>query len=471
MFRHSSSEGSARVPRKVLIVDDDPSACALIQTSLQRRGFQVVSLTSPQEAASLLVREDLDAVVTDLNMRGMNGIELCERVAATRPELPVIVITAFGSIDTAVAAIRAGAYDFITKPFETDSLVMALDRAIAHHNLRQEVKRLREVVNHSQQFGSLLGSSPVMVELFQRLARVAESDVSVLITGESGTGKEVAARAVHDRSARRERAFVAINCAAMPEALLESELFGHVKGAFTDARTSRAGLFAQADGGTLFLDEIGDMPLPLQPKLLRVLQERRYRPVGGDNELPVDVRVIAATNRDIDTAVEERTFREDLYYRINVVRLEMPPLRARGADVLTLAQTFLERAATRSDKRPPGLSPAAAERLLAYAWPDNIRELQNCIECAVALTPFDQLSVDDLPEKIRSYRRSHVLVTSDDPAELVTLDEVDRRYVLRVLEATGGNKRQAARVLGLDRRTLYRKLERYGVPTTGLPSD
>jgi two-component system response regulator HydG len=248
----------------------------------------------------------------------------------------------------------------------------------------------------------------------------------------------------------------------MPEPLLESELFGHARGAFTDARSARTGLFVQASGGTLLLDEIGDLPLALEPKLLRALQERVVRPVGGDAEVPFDVRVVATTNRDLESAVEEGRFREDLFFRINVIHVQLPPLRARGSDVLLLAQHFLVHHATQAGKRVTGLSPAAAERLMSYAWPGNVRELQNCVERAVALALYEQIAVDDLPEKIRAYRRSHVLVASDDPSELVPLEEVERRYVLRVMEAVGGNKTLAAQVLGVGRKTLYRKLEQYG---------
>jgi two-component system response regulator HydG len=291
--------------------------------------------------------------------------------------------------------------------------------------------------------------------------KLADSDASVLVTGESGTGKEVVARALHRMGRRRNGPFIAINCAAMPEALLESELFGHARGAFTDARSSRTGLFVQSDGGTLLLDEIGELPMSLQPKLLRALQERHVRPVGGDSEVAFDVRLVCTTNRDLEEAIEEERFREDLFFRVNVVHVQMPPLRARGTDVLLLAQHFLVRYATQAGKQVVGISPAAAERLMAYTWPGNVRELQNCIERAVALTTFEQIAVDDLPEKIRAYRRSHVIVASDDPSELVPLEEVERRYILRVVEAVGGNKTLAAQVLGMGRKTLYRKLERW----------
>ena len=450
-----------RRPR-ILVVDDERSMCEMLEFGLRKRGFQIIWRTDPEAALSLLESEDLDAIVTDLNMPAVRGTELCSRVLANRPDVPVVVITAFGSLETAVAAIRAGAYDFVTKPFEVEALALVLQRAVQHRALREEVKRLRQAVAHEQRSEDILGQSPAMNQVYDLIGRVADSDVSVLITGESGTGKELVARSIHRRGARPGGPFVALNCSAVPESLIESELFGHVKGAFTDAHGARKGLFQQASGGTLFLDEIGDLPLGLQPKLLRALQERCVRPVGSDTEIPIDVRLLAATNRDLETAIEEHRFREDLYFRINVVQINLPPLRARGGDVLLLAQNFLERCAARSGKRVLGLSPKAAERLLAYSWPGNVRELQNCIERAIALTSYDQLGVDDLPEKIRSFKTSELLIASLDPSELVSLDEIERRYILRVIEVLGGNKALAAQVLGVDRRTLYRKLERYG---------
>ena len=302
-----------------------------------------------------------------------------------------------------------------------------------------------------------------MRDVLTLMDRVAPSDTTVLVTGESGTGKELIARAIHARSRRADKPFVAINCAAVPETLLESELFGHVRGAYTDARTNEPGLFVTANGGTLFLDEIGDLPLAVQPKLLRVLQERTVRPVGGSSERPIDVRVIAATNHDLETAVEDGRFRGDLYYRINVVNVSLPPLRARGPDILPLAMRFVAAAAKRAKKEITGIDPAAAERLMAFPWPGNIRELQNCVEHAVALARFDQISVDDLPEKVRSFKSSHVLVAGDDPSELVPLEQVERRYIARVMAVVGGNKSAAARVLGIDRKRLYRMLERLGI--------
>jgi two-component system response regulator AtoC len=447
---------------RALIVDDDRAMCEMLEAALTRRGFETASRTSAEGALALLDTSDFDVIVTDLNMQGTSGLELCQHVAAKRPDLPVVVVTAFGSLETAVGAIRAGAYDFVTKPFEMEDIALTLERAVAHNQLREEVKRLRTVVREAQQPSEMLGSSAAMQKVYDLIARVAETEASVLVTGESGTGKELVAKAIHTRSRRAQGAFVAINCAAMPEPLLESELFGHTKGAFTDARQARQGLFLTASGGTLLLDEIGEMPVGMQAKLLRVLQERTVRPVGGDKESPFDTRIIAATNRDLDTEVAERRFREDLFYRINVVRIHVPPLRARGSDVLVLAQSFVERFATLHRTNVKGLSSPAAERLMAYSWPGNVRELQNCIERAVALARYEMLGVDDLPEKLRDYRPSRVIVESEDPAELLPMGEVERRYVLRVLQAVGGNKTLAADVLGFDRRTLYRKLERYG---------
>jgi two-component system response regulator AtoC len=447
---------------RVLVVDDERSLCETLEAGLTPRGFTVRWTTSPAEALELVQSTEIDVVLTDLNMSGMNGLELCERVATNRPDLPVVMMTAFGSFDAAVAAIRAAAYDFITKPVKLDALVLVLERAVQHHSLREEVKRLRQMVVDTHRFEEVLGESAAMRRVHALLNRIVETDSSVLITGESGTGKEIVAKALHRRGRRCQRPFVAINCAAMPETLLESELFGHARGAFTDARAAHTGLFVQANGGTLFLDEIGELPLSLQPKLLRALQERSVRPVGGTEEVPFDVRLVASTNRDLETAIEEGRFREDLYFRVNVIHITMPPLRGRGTDVLLLAQHFLTHYAATTGKHIGGLSPAAAERLLAYSWPGNVRELRNCIERAVAMTRYEQVIVDDLPEKIQAYRSSHVIVTADNPTELVPLEEVERRYIERVMDAVGGNKTLAAQVLGIGRKTLYRKLEQFG---------
>jgi two-component system, NtrC family, response regulator AtoC len=448
------------VNRRILVIDDDRSICDVLDVELKRREFETTTTTSAEEAMRRLAEEDFDIVLTDINMHSMSGVDLCRHIVESREHLPVVVMTAYGSMEAAIAAIRAGAYDFVTKPFEMDDIALTIERALKHRALREEVKRLRRAVTDSQKFDDILGTSQAMKKMYDLVARVAETETTVLITGESGTGKELVAKAIHQRSARSEGPFVAINCAAMPESLLESELFGHVKGAFTDARTSRPGLFIRASKGTLFLDEIGEMPAGMQAKLLRALQERTVRPVGGDQEQAFDARIIAATNRDLETEVEEKRFREDLFYRINVVRIHVPPLRARGSDVLLLAQHFLRRYQPSNQQRVTGIKSAAADKILSYPWPGNVRELQNCLERAVALAQLDQVGVDDLPERVREFKSSRITVESSDPSDLLPMEEVERRYILRVLDAVGGNKTLAAQVLGFDRRTLYRKLER-----------
>jgi two-component system response regulator HydG len=435
--------------------------CELLEADLKLREFEPIWFTSAEQGLGALEREPVDIVLTDLKMPGINGIQFCERIVANRPDIPVIVMTAFGSMETAVAAIRAGAYDFVTKPIDMDLLALTLQRAANHRELKEKIRLLSDVVEQSARCGELLGQSPIMQNLFDELGRVAAADASVLITGESGTGKELVARSIHQHSARKDGPFVAVNCAAFSETLLESELFGHVKGAFTDARQDRQGLFLAADGGTLFLDEIGEMPLSMQPKMLRALEESKLRPVGGDKERSFDVRLLTATNRDLETAVEEDRFRNDLFFRINVIQMQLPPLRARGTDVLLIANEFLKEFAARAGKEVGGLSEPVSERLMNYSWPGNVRELRNVIERAVALTQFDQLVVEDLPEKIRDYRSSQVFLGGDDPSELVSMEEIERRYILHVMDAVDGNKTLAARILKLDRKTLYRKLDQY----------
>ncbi len=450
---------------EILVIDDDRETCELVKEVLEHEGFQVTALTSANAALARVVEEDFDAVVTDLGMAEMDGITLCQRIHDARPDLPVLVGTGQGSMETAIAAMRAGAYDFVTKPFDPKLLALSVGRGVQHHRLRSELKRLRENIASLATPG-FIGRSAAMHRVSELVARVADSDASVLIQGETGTGKELVARLIHSNGRRRSGPFVAINCAAVPHALIESELFGHARGAFTDARTERTGLFLEADGGTLFLDEVGELPLETQPKLLRALQERKVRPVGSNTEQRFDVRIVAATNRDLEYEVFEKRFREDLFYRINVVTIELPPLRNRGGDVLEIAQHLLARFAERSGKPPLVLSAGAAEKLVAYAWPGNVRELENCLERGVALARFDQLTADDLPEKIRNYHAEKFSVSADDPTQVVTLENLEKSYILRVLSLVGGNKSQAAQMLGVDRRTLYRKLARYENPSS-----
>ena len=431
----------------------------LLRAALRRRGYEIDSVASGPDALAWLTSHEVDVVIAHFRMSGMSGIELCSALRAAHSDLLTIVVTGNGMLDGAIAAIRAGAYDYISKPIDLDALVIAIERAIAHVTLGRDLRRLRGVVEAVRPITSIIGDSPGIREVLGLIHKVADSDAIVLIVGESGTGKELVARALHQASRRRDLPFVAINCAAVPAGLLESELFGHVKGAFTDARRTRPGLFVQAGGGTILLDEVGDMPPDMQVKLLRVLQERRVRPVGGEEDVAFDARVIAATHRDLESDVADKRFREDLFYRINVVQIPLPPLRARPDDVLAIAHAFIQRIAARTGKAVTSIAPDAARLMLDYDWPGNIRELENTLERAIALTTHNELAATDLPAKIREHRRSILATATGRPDELIPLAEVERRYVHQVLSAVGGNKTMAARILQIDRRSLYRVLE------------
>ena len=449
---------------QVLVVDDEQETCDLLEMALERQGFKVTTSTNAQRALELVAAQDFDVVLTDLSMPEMSGLELCERVLGTRPDMPVVVITGQGSLETAIGAIRVGAYDFITKPVDPKLLVLSVSRAIQHRRLHDEVKRLRSrgrrrrrairrIVGAERRDAASLrahrarrrerrvGAHPRRDRHRQGARRARDP------RAQPPQGRARSSRSTARRSPRRSSR---ASCSATRAARSPTR------------RSQRTGLFVQASGGTLFLDEIGEMPLDMQPKLLRALQERKVRPVGANHEIPFDARIVAATNRDLEDEVDEKRFREDLFYRINVVKIDVPPLRERGGDVLLLAQHFLEQFAERNGKPTLELSTPAAEKLMAYDWPGNVRELENCMERAVALARFDQITVDDLPEKVRAYRAERFVVAANDPTEIVTMDELERRYILRVLSLVGGNKSRAAQVLGFDRRTLYRKLERYG---------
>jgi two-component system response regulator HydG len=459
----------------ILLIDDDVGLCNLIATDLEARGHKARRAYSAEDGLRVLAQESIDVVVTDVNMHGMTGVELCCAVHERHQDLPVVVMTAYGTLDGAIAAIRAGAYDFVTKPFDLDHFSLVVDRAFGLHALRREVARLRSAVDVRAVIApELVGKSPAIDRVRDLIARVADMDATILITGESGTGKELVARALHDASPRKNGRFVAINCAAVPEALLESELFGHARGAFTDAKASRAGLMVQASGGTLLLDEVSEMPHGMQAKLLRALQERRVRPVGSNEEIAFDARIVAATHTDLETEVAEKRFREDLFYRINVVRIDVPPLRARGNDVLLLAQQFLARFALQSGRDVHGMSAAVAKKLLAFPWPGNVRQLQNCMERAVALARGSEIAIEDLADNVLAHNPSKLDVvgvdTTGSTAATPTMDEIERRYIRQVLHDVAGNKTLAAQLLGFDRRTLYRKLDRMnGAPLPESP--
>lgn len=454
---------------RILVVDDDAAMREMLADALEDAGFSVRAEACARDGLLACEQESFAAILTDVRMAGMSGIEFCDRARAHWPDLPVVVMTAFGSMELAVDALRAGAFDFITKPLDLETLRLSLLRASETSRLRCAAAGDPEDAPRLDGTAPMLGSSAGMRATRDLLARVARSATSLLLTGESGTGKEVAARFVHERSDRRDGPFVAINCAAMPEGVLESELFGHVRGAFTDASHARQGLLLQASGGTLLLDEIGEMPLSLQPRLLRALEERRIRPVGSDHEIPFDARIIAATNQDLERAVEEGRFRRDLFYRLDVIAAHLPPLRERGDDILELARHF---ANTHGPDETSAfrLTPEAARLLRGYAWPGNIRELRNAMERAVTLAagreirPADlppSICGDVLPEAAVGGEARQPVYSASTPRGLPTLAEMERLYIEQVLDSTDRNKSHAARILGVDRKTLHRKQARW----------
>lgn len=439
---------------EILVVDDEPEMANLVADIAKSRGHRATSAFDPLEAMRLVEDGRFDLVVTDVRMPNIDGIELVDRIARFDPGIAVIAITAFGSIDTAIRAIRAGAFDYLPKPFTPDEMALRIENALNRRALSLEVDRLRAAVpNGSGPYG-MVGKSRALADVASLVARVADTPTTVLVTGPSGSGKELVARALHQASSRCTRPFVAINCAAIPENLLEAELFGVRKGAFTDARADRDGVFTQADGGTLFLDEIGELALPLQAKLLRVLQDGEVRALGDVTTSHVEVRVVAATNRDLRAAVEERSFREDLFYRLAVIEIGIPALRSRSDDIVPLAEHFLRRAADRMKKPMVGFSGAAMKRILAYGWPGNVRELENAVERAVALCETDTIGVADLPESTGVSSRPELLETAAERG--MTIAELDRAYAQVVLNRVGGSKQRAATLLGIDRRTLQR---------------
>ncbi|MFC3607503.1 sigma-54-dependent transcriptional regulator [Stutzerimonas tarimensis] len=453
-----------RDEERVLVVEDDESLRQLLVEELADRGLEVRGVASAEKAAALLERWEPALVISDLRLPGADGMALLRRVKAMQAAPAFLVITAFGSIQQAVAALKEGADEFLTKPLDLEHFGLAVGRAMETRRLRDEVKRFQQLLSDDR-FHGMLGRSRVMRGLFDQIRQLARAAGPVLVIGESGTGKELVARAVHAESDRAGAPFLAINCAGLPAELLESEFFGHVAGAFTGASRAHKGLFQQADGGTLFLDEIGEMPMPLQAKLLRVLQEGTIRPVGAERELTVDVRIIAASNRPLETAAGREAFREDLFFRLETFILQVPPLRDREEDLELLAAGFVARFGASSGRSIRGLSRGALEQLRRYPFPGNVRELQNAIERAVTFCHGRTIELEHLPTRIAQYKDEAVKGATDelltqlsDGPLLPTLEELELRYIEHVLRLVDGNKRRAAALLGIGRRTLYRRL-------------
>jgi DNA-binding NtrC family response regulator len=448
---------------RILVVDDEEQMRDLLVKVLERKGYQVSVCGNGVDALAFLEREPADLVVTDVRMPGLSGMEALRAIKELNPDIVVIIMTAFGSIDQAVQAVKEGAYDYINKPFKIDEMLLTIEKALEERRLRHEVSTLRQELRTRYHFENLIGKSRAMQEIFGLIEQVAGSRSTVMVYGKSGTGKELVAKAIHYNSPRSTRAFVAVNCAAIPAELLESELFGHEKGSFTGAIATKIGKFELATGGSLFLDEVGSMRLDLQAKILRALQEREVERVGGTRTIKIDVRVIAATNRDLKKAVEEGTFREDLYYRLNVVPITLPDLKDRQEDIPLLANHFVQKFAQESNPAIREISKEAMAVLMSHAWPGNVRELENVIERAVTLGHGPAVLSTDLP--------TH-LAGGANPLERAltreaTLEDLERDYIAMILQRTKGHQIRAATILGIDRRTLYRKIRRYGLKLNG----
>lgn len=445
---------------RLLVAEDDADMRDFLVDVLEDAGYETVGAIDGIKAIERVStgREHIDLVITDVRMPGATGAELLAAVREHRTEAPVIVITAFGSVHHAVEMVKAGAYHYLTKPFEASDLLASVEAALEASASQREHARLRREVPLAPE--RIIGASRLMRELFDLIDRAARSSSTILLTGESGTGKELVARALHEASGRRGP-FVPVNCAAIPADLIESELFGHTDGAFTGARQARPGLFEAANGGTLFLDEVGELPLVVQPKLLRALQEGAVRRVGADREREVDARLVAATNRDLEAHVSQGRFREDLYWRLNVIPIHIPPLRDRAIDIPLLVDHFMTRACLAAGRQPLDVASDTLAILTAYSWPGNVRELENAVERALALARGARLTPDDLPERIRTTGEAAAVIVRAQERRL-TLRELEREYILETVHRTGGNKSRAAEMLGLDRKTLHRKLNEYG---------
>lgn len=449
---------------KILIVDDDANHRAMLRYTLVAEGYGTQEAEDGDEGVRKVEEEAFDVVLLDLKMRRMDGMEALRQIKRLNPALPVLIMTAHASVETAVEALKVGAYDYLTKPLDTAEVLLSIARTIEHFNLKTENEVLKGQLEERAAFSDIIGQSKPMQDLFEVLSLAAPTDATILIGGGSGTGKELVAKAVHQASNRKDGLFIPVNCAAIPDSLLESELFGHEKGAFTSAVQRRIGKFEQADRGTLFLDEIGDMPGDLQAKLLRVLQEREIERLGGDRPIPIDVRVIAATNKDLEAAVEAGGFREDLYFRLSVVPVTLPPLQERRIDIPALADHFLAVYSEKNRRMIRGVTPHAMDLLMRYGWPGNVRELENTIERAVILCRGDYVDVECLPKGVQSCHEGAADTTGGGGVQAgYTLEEIEKELILKTLEQTGGNRTRAAKMLGIARQTLLNRLKEYQI--------
>jgi len=447
---------------KILVVDDEESHRVMLKAVLGAEGYRVAEASDGTEALAAVDKEAFDLILMDIRMTNMDGIEALTEIRKISPQVPVLIMTAYASVKTAVEALQAGAFDYLTKPLDTEELKILIEKALDHYHLRAENISLKERLGDRFDFSRIIGRSRKMRALLETLAMVAPSDATVLLLGESGTGKEVVANAIHHNSSRAGQPFIKVSCAALPEALLESELFGHEKGAFTGATARREGRFQLAHQGTIFLDEVGEMSLPVQTKLLRVLQEKEFEPLGGIRTVKVDVRLITATNRDLEQEVKAGRFREDLYYRLNVVPVMLPPLRERKEDIPPLADHFLAIYRDKNRKSVKGISGKALDMLVRYDWPGNIRELENCIERAVIMAREEWIVPADFPPPLRVLSAGGEREEMDIPSG-ITLDEMERALIVKTLAQAGGNRTKTAEILGINRRTLQNKLKIYGI--------
>jgi len=450
-----------KTKQTIMVVDDDSAHRLMLKKLLGGWGYDVAEADDGVAAIEDVRRQLFDLILMDIRMLNISGIEALEQIKMINPAIPVIIMTAYASVETAVSALKKGAYDYLTKPLDFDELKITIERATEHNRLKKENEYLKSRLGEQFDRQNLIGRSQSMVKLLETVAQVAPAEATVLISGESGTGKEMIANAIHFNSARREAPFVKINCAALTETLLESELFGHEKGAFTGAERRREGKFVQAHGGSLFLDEVSEMSKAMQVKLLRVLQEREVTRVGGAEVIKVDVRVIAASNKNLKEEIQKGNFREDLFYRLNVVSLHVPPLRERKEDIPMLAQHFLKHFSKRNNKNIQGYTPRAMQKIMAYSWPGNIRELMNAVERAVVLAHADFLDAAEIALIMGDSASSVGAAESDRPPQNLSLEDVEKKSILGALDACGGNKSEAARRLGITRKTLRAKLQKY----------